>query len=50
MCFFRAWFGIILFGMSNGFILLPIMLSMCGPTDDVGHDENEEQEEEVEMD
>jgi hypothetical protein len=37
--------------MSNGFILLPIMLSMCGPTDDVGHYEGEEEEEgeEIEM-
>ena len=28
---FRLWFGIILFGMSNGFILLPVMLSFVGP-------------------
>jgi hypothetical protein len=35
--FFRAWFGIIIFGMGNGFILLPVMLSFVGPTDDVGH-------------
>ena len=30
--FFRLWFGIIVFGMSNGFILLPIILSLVGPT------------------
>merc|ERR1712166_547896 len=35
--FFRAWFGIIIFGMANGFILLPVMLSFVGPTEDVGH-------------
>ena len=31
--FFRMWFSIILFGMSNGFILLPVMLSFFGPVD-----------------
>jgi len=35
--FFKAWFGIIIFGMSNGFILLPVLLSFVGPTFDVGH-------------
>ena len=30
--FFRLWFGIISFGMANGFILLPVILSFCGPT------------------
>lgn len=39
--FFRAWFGIIAFGMANGFILLPVMLSYIGPTEDVGHQLNE---------
>ena len=29
--FFKLWFGIIVFGMSNGFILLPIILSFVGP-------------------
>ena len=29
--FFRMWFGIIVFGVSNGFILLPVLLSLCGP-------------------
>jgi len=32
--FFRLWFGIIVFGMANGFILLPIILSLCGPLND----------------
>ena len=31
VAFFRLWFGIIVFGMANGFILLPIILSFCGP-------------------
>lgn len=30
--FFREWFGIILFGMMNGFLLLPVILSFIGPT------------------
>jgi len=25
------WFGIIIYGVANGFILLPVMLSLCGP-------------------
>jgi hypothetical protein len=29
--FFKMWFGIIIFGVANGFILLPVMLSICGP-------------------
>ena len=29
--FFRLWFGIILFGMMNGFILLPVLLTFFGP-------------------
>jgi Niemann-Pick C1 protein len=29
--FFKLWFGIIIFGMSNGFILLPIIFSVVGP-------------------
>ena len=29
--FFRMWFGIIIFGVANGFILLPVMLSYYGP-------------------
>ena len=29
--FFRMWFGIIIFGTANGFILLPVMLALCGP-------------------
>lgn len=29
--FFKLWFGIIIFGMSCGFILLPVLLSFIGP-------------------
>ena len=29
--FFRTWIGIIVFGISNGFLLLPIILSEIGP-------------------
>ena len=28
------WFGIILFGMSNGFLLLPVILSFVGTVHD----------------
>ena len=31
--FFKAWFGIVLFGMANGFMLLPVLLSICGPVE-----------------
>ena len=31
--FFKTWFGIILFGMANGFLLLPVILSFIGPTE-----------------
>ena len=37
--FFRLWFGIIIFGMSNGFILLPIIFTLIGP---VSEDEEKE--------
>lgn len=38
--FFKCWFGIITFGMCNGFLLLPVILSFIGPTDDLlGHGE-----------
>lgn len=30
--FFRIWVGIIIFGMANGFLLLPVLLSFIGPT------------------
>ena len=30
--FFRIWLGIIVFGMANGFLLLPVLLSFIGPT------------------
>ena len=29
--FFRLWFGIIVFGIANGFLFLPILLSIIGP-------------------
>ena len=29
--FFKTWFGIVIFGMSNGFLLLPVILSLIGP-------------------
>ena len=32
VAFYRLWFGIIIFGMANGFFLLPVILSFVGPT------------------
>lgn len=32
--FFRMWFIIIVFGMANGFLLLPVILSFVGPLND----------------
>ena len=29
--FFKTWIGIVIFGMSNGFLLLPVLLSLIGP-------------------
>ena len=40
---FKTFFGIIVFGMANGFILLPIILSLIGPTPDV-EEKNKERE------
>ena len=39
--FFKVWMGIIIFGMSNGFILLPIIFSLIGPTPDPEHKKQE---------
>lgn len=44
--FFKCWFGIIIFGMSNGFLLLPVILSFIGPTDeliDESHDNDSDE-------
>lgn len=37
--FFRMWFGIIMFGMANGFLLLPVILSFIGPIGEVMDDD-----------
>ena len=45
--FYKMWFGIILFGMANGFLLLPIALSFIGSTntviDHTAHQESAEE-------
>ena len=33
--FFRLWVGIIVFGMANGFLLLPVILSIIGPVENI---------------
>lgn len=35
--FFKLWVGIIIFGMSNGFFLLPVIFSYIGPVDKDSH-------------
>ena len=32
VAFYKLWFGIIVFGMANGFFLVPVILSFFGPT------------------
>lgn len=39
--FFKMWFGIIVFGVANGFILLPVLLTLCGPLNKVDRKEFE---------
>lgn len=40
--FFRMWFIIIVFGMANGFILLPVILSYVGPLSDEAQESSDE--------
>lgn len=48
--FFKMWFGIIIFGVSNGFILLPVLMSLCGPLNEVSViEQNQVSDEETEM-
>ena len=37
--FFRLWFGIIVFGIANGFLFIPVMLSCIGPIERSGNTE-----------
>jgi hypothetical protein len=47
LSFFKMWFGIIVFGVSNGFVLLPVLLSNFGPLPDVSSHEEAEGDLEV---
>ena len=48
LVFYRLWFGIIIFGMANGFMLLPVILTFVGQTDVVvDHDKLEVSDEET---
>ena len=40
--FFKTWVGIIIFGISNGFLLMPIILATCGPLIEPDLEENAE--------
>mmetsp|Transcript_134579 Transcript_134579/g.200233 ORF Transcript_134579/g.200233 Transcript_134579/m.200233 type:complete len:85 (+) Transcript_134579:318-572(+) len=39
--FFKMWFAIIIFGCANGFILLPVLLSLMGPLDSTDFEEED---------
>jgi hypothetical protein len=46
VAFFKMWLGIVVFGVANGFILLPVMLALMGPLrNDIDTDEEEEKKE-----
>ena len=48
--FYKMWFSIILFGMANGFLLLPVVLSFVGSVETVmDHSQIHEQEPEEKM-
>merc|ERR1719331_1435422 len=48
--FFKMWFGIIIFGVANGFVLLPVLMSLCGPLNEVVEvAQNQVSDEETEM-
>ena len=32
--FYKLWLGIVIFGLLNAFILVPVILSLIGPTPD----------------
>ena len=42
MTFFKTWVGIIIFGISNGFLLMPVILATCGPLVEPNSLENDE--------
>ena len=44
--FFRTWICIVTFGIANGFLLLPIILSEVGPLVDLDKDDTKVQESE----
>merc|ERR1719464_2429470 len=44
IAFYRLWFGIILFGMANGFFLIPVILSFLGPTETASDPHHAEEE------
>ena len=47
LVFYRMWFGIILFGLANGFLLLPVILSFVGTTETaMDHIDQDDQTEE----
>lgn len=47
--FFKMMFGIVLFGLSNGFILLPVLLALTGPLKHYDDTESAEDLNDVEM-
>ena len=47
--FYKMWFGIILFGMANGFLLLPVVLSYIGSTETIMEEHGHDSEPEIEL-
>ena len=45
--FFRCWFGIIFFGIANGFLILPVLLSFFGPINSIEDPLEEQKKDEV---
>lgn len=47
LVFFKTWIIIIIFGLLNGIILLPILLSMFGPVENHGQPNEFDKDQEI---
>ena len=47
--FFKMWLGIIVFGLANGFVLLPVLLSIMGPLNKVVKERTYKEPKEIEL-
>ena len=48
VAFFKMWLGIVVFGVANGFILLPVMLALLGPLKNIEEEEVKEKDQKEE--